>query len=119
MGSARSGLPDLGISTTRLDASRVTLRSDAQTGPDEPLADRVRMAADGARQINTRLAEHVTAVKLTSIVRGEYWSGHVYNLETQGGWYLANSIVVHNCECVVYAVLSEDAAALIVDAEGD
>lgn len=28
------------------------------------------------------------------------FDGHVFNLETRTGWYLANSIVVHNCRCV-------------------
>lgn len=25
------------------------------------------------------------------------WSGHVYNLQTDSGWYFANTIVTHNC----------------------
>lgn len=28
-----------------------------------------------------------------------YFSGHVYNLESDSGWYLANGIVSHNCRC--------------------
>ncbi len=27
------------------------------------------------------------------------WSGHVYNLESSGGWYISSNIVVHNCRC--------------------
>ena len=27
------------------------------------------------------------------------FSGHVYNLQTKDGWYIANGIVTHNCEC--------------------
>jgi hypothetical protein len=27
------------------------------------------------------------------------FSGHVYNLETEGHWYVANGIVTHNCRC--------------------
>ena len=27
------------------------------------------------------------------------WSGHVYNLQTATGWYLANDIITHNCRC--------------------
>jgi 8-oxo-dGTP pyrophosphatase MutT (NUDIX family) len=27
------------------------------------------------------------------------WSGHVYNLQTASGWYVANGILVHNCHC--------------------
>jgi len=28
------------------------------------------------------------------------FSGHVYNLQTQDGWYFANGIITHNCRCV-------------------
>ena len=27
------------------------------------------------------------------------WSGHVYNLQTDTGWYLANGLITHNCRC--------------------
>lgn len=33
------------------------------------------------------------------------WAGHVYNLQTGGGWYTANSIIVHNCRCQLIAYL--------------
>jgi hypothetical protein len=32
-------------------------------------------------------------------VRRRSWSGHVYNLQTDTGWYFANGIVTHNCRC--------------------
>ena len=32
------------------------------------------------------------------------WSGHVYNLETETGWYIANGIVAHNCRCAMVPV---------------
>lgn len=28
------------------------------------------------------------------------FSGHVYNLQTKDEWYIANSIITHNCRCV-------------------
>lgn len=27
------------------------------------------------------------------------WSGHVYNLQTTSGWYIAEGIIAHNCGC--------------------
>ncbi|NHZ94563.1 Hint domain-containing protein [Massilia sp. CCM 8734] len=33
------------------------------------------------------------------------FSGHVYNLETVGGWYSANGIVTHNCRSTEIAVM--------------
>lgn len=34
-----------------------------------------------------------------------YFSGHVYNLETETGWYNANAIVSHNCRCYASNVI--------------
>lgn len=39
-------------------------------------------------------------------VRTRPWSGHVYNLTTSGGWYTADSIIVHNCRCHLVAYLA-------------
>lgn len=38
-----------------------------------------------------------------SVVTTRQFSGHVYNLSTDGHWYFANDIVVHNCDCRVIA----------------
>lgn len=38
----------------------------------------------------------VQPVRITGIFR-ERFTGHVYNLQTSQGWYLANGIIVHNC----------------------
>lgn len=37
-------------------------------------------------------------------VRRRPWSGHVYNLQTEGGWYIGNTVVVHNCLCYTTTV---------------
>lgn len=36
---------------------------------------------------------HVVQVKRSS------FAGHVYNLQTVGGWYVAEGIITHNCRC--------------------
>lgn len=38
-----------------------------------------------------------------SVVTTRQFSGHVYNLSTDGHWYFANGIIVHNCDCRVIA----------------
>lgn len=38
-------------------------------------------------------------------VRKRNFSGHVYNLETEHGYYIANGIVVHNCRSTVIPIL--------------
>ena len=50
-----------------------------------------------------RLAGLVEPTKCLSVTRQEYRS-HVYNLQTQHGFYLANSLLVHNCNCTLLAV---------------
>ena len=43
-------------------------------------------------------AGDVIADRIVKIGRRR-WSGHVYNLQTDTGWYLANDIITHNCRC--------------------
>lgn len=40
-------------------------------------------------------------IDYVSVVRHSDFVGHVYNLSTNGGWYLANDIITHNCDCVI------------------
>ena len=65
------------------------------------------MATDLPSYVNARLAGHVAAVKVTHLVRSEF-DGHVYNLETEEGWYLVNGIVAHNCRCDVVPIIIDD-----------
>lgn len=39
-------------------------------------------------------------IDYVSVVRHSDFVGHVYNLSTDGGWYFANDIITHNCDCV-------------------
>lgn len=41
-------------------------------------------------------------------VRNHYFSGHVYNLQTGSGVYLADGIITHNCRCWLSPIVSED-----------
>jgi hypothetical protein len=40
-------------------------------------------------------------ITLDEVVHIEHaaFSGHVYNLQTEPGWYIANEIITHNCRC--------------------
>lgn len=45
---------------------------------------------------------------------------HVYNLQTNSGWYIAQGFVVHNCRCTCVDVIPDDAisnASAILDRE--
>jgi F like protein len=45
----------------------------------------------------------VVTDRILKVVRRR-WSGHVYNLQTAGGWYVANNIIVHNCRCTAVPI---------------
>lgn len=51
----------------------------------------------------------VTAVSTSN------FAGHVYNLETVDGWYIANGIIVHNCRCTVGLVPPDRSVSDLID----
>ncbi|HET9304859.1 MAG TPA: phage minor head protein [Candidatus Sulfotelmatobacter sp.] len=56
-----------------------------------------------------RFSSEMRLVEIIETDRRQF-AGHVYNLETEYGWYSANSIVVHNCQCGLdYRVVSTGA----------
>jgi hypothetical protein len=76
---------------------------------DHPDADTNALAA---QEVVHRLTAHshagregtqalsgLVALDEVIAVRRFPFAGHVYNLETSGGWYIANGIIVHNCRC--------------------
>lgn len=71
------------------------------------LAESGTVAPQLPAEIDARLAGHVALVEITEPIGREKWAGHVFNLQTDGGWYLANGLVVHNCRCDVLPVLSD------------
>lgn len=54
--------------------------------------------AVSASELWHTLAGQVALDDVVLIERSEL-RGHVYNLQTGGGWYLASGLVVHNCAC--------------------
>jgi hypothetical protein len=67
----------------------------AQALVDERLAD-----AELARDLLGGAAGLVFADQIIGVHR-ERFEGHVFNLETAGGWYCAEGIITHNCRCSV------------------
>jgi hypothetical protein len=89
-----------------LDHVGLTSTSDGQAEPAPGLAERAAVASRRLGEIDAALTRLVSTVKLEKIARGEVWMGHIYNLETMGGWYVANSIITHNCRCDLLPVLA-------------
>jgi len=56
-----------------------------------------------AVQIGNLLEAFTGLINLDEVidVQIEAYSGHVYNLQTSTGWYIANNIISHNCRCVM------------------
>lgn len=56
-----------------------------------------------AAEFLTRYAGVIRLDKVVEVRRFPF-TGHVYNLHTKGGWYIANGIVAHNCRCAMAPV---------------
>ncbi len=66
------------------------------TGLDEPLSDSRGGGTEVFSQLGDGLPSGVCLDKVVHI-KSHSFSGHVYNLQTQSGQYIANSIITHNC----------------------
>jgi len=100
VGSDSEALPllDAGAGHTCVHCGGPITEGDAL--PVEQPSDHVAGDALGAGELLDGLAGQVSADQVVEVSRYE-WSGHVFNLETGGGWYLADDLIVHNCRCTV------------------
>lgn len=75
------------------------------------------------RVVGQREPASVTFADRVVAVTGRGFAGHVYNVETAAGWYVANGIIVHNCRCsmlpqtVTWAELGFDVPETRADVE--
>jgi len=63
----------------------------------QPSANSRLADAEGGRQLIRALAGEIVCDQIIKVNIVPF-AGHVYNLQTRQGWYLANGIVTHNCE---------------------
>jgi hypothetical protein len=108
MGFGRPGASGIGGGVGSLNQIGGPFAANRQANPNPGLSQAAAMASGCARQIDAALASLVTPVKVLQIVKGEPFVGHVFNLQTEGGWYLANSIITHNCRCDLLPVLTDE-----------
>lgn len=52
----------------------------------------------GKRDFGERFPFATQFAEITEIKKSSF-SGHVYNLQTKNGWYVADGVIVHNCRC--------------------
>lgn len=73
--------------------------SHGNSGTSQSAPDLSRVDAEGGRSFAEGLAGQVELYRVVSVRTDPGWSGHVYNLETDRGYYTTNGITVHNCFC--------------------
>lgn len=88
-----------------LDALLLGRASDPHAHPLESALDRIPGDAELARELQQGRAGEVVAAKVLRVRRHPF-RGHVHNLQTEGGYYLAEGVYVHNCRCVVTFALA-------------
>lgn len=107
MGGARAGL-SLGTGESRSpDEIRFALGSTPDAVVVEHSGD---SSARGADELSDRILGDSALIELDNIVGVSCieFSGHVYNLHTEQGFYVAEGIVTHNCRCTVIAILNDE-----------
>lgn len=82
--------------------------NDVRTPNADSLPERIRAAREqgsGVCKIGTGLYQFDRVVNKPI---SEFFSGHVYNLSNDAGWYLANGFVAHNCKCHAVPIVEFD-----------
>lgn len=83
--------------------------SDGDTALLENANDWVARNADNLSNFDWSDAVGVEFDDVVSLVFGEEdFCGHVYNLENEQNWYLANGIIAHNCRSTTAPVISSE-----------
>jgi len=63
----------------------------------EDFSDPLRCDMEFLDQLTLRCPGNVALDKVVSAIKIPSYEGHVYNLQTSQGWYIANGVVAHNC----------------------
>src|SRR5665648_868218 len=88
------------------DSESVAILATAkQPASLEQIREGLLRSVPAGRDVLRTLASNVVLDRVLD-VSGRRFSGHVYNLQTQGHWYSANSIIAHNCDPVSYTHLT-------------
>lgn len=107
-GSAGLVLPDEGgsVEVEPVGAHPADSVATAQGNPgiDKAFRDGVATYTELSGQGEDGLAGLVFPDEVVE-VRHEAFSGYVFNLQTEYGFYIANGIVTHNCDCILMPVV--------------
>ncbi len=95
---------DVSISETAPHEVDLSFSPNGQPGFAEDTLNDLLRDAGVPGDVREGLAPHVRLVELAD-VRQDDFVGHVYNLETEHGFYVAEGVLVHNCACDVLPVV--------------
>jgi len=95
-----SGNDRNGIDGDSLRPRGLRFATHADPSSRETVTNRLSADAEGFCDRVVALACGIAPDQIVH-VEWQAFSGHVYNLETIDGWYMANSIVTHNCRCAL------------------
>lgn len=85
--------------------------SETNTSIPGPLFKDSLAHTEGVGNLLNRLAGTVKLNHVIKVKRRNY-SGHVYNLQTEQGWYVGNNIITHNCRHVLMPYVEMGAGSL-------
>lgn len=77
---------------------RFTIAAESYPGPLKPPLNRAARNTERLSDAVQGSARFVETDEVVHVKRHSF-SGHVYNLQTPDGWYVANGVIVHNCTC--------------------
>lgn len=100
VGGGRKTLALVGAGRVHPDLQRLASVARLHTGRQEATADGGASDAESGGEGQFTLPGLVAADQIINVERVPY-AGHVFNLQTASGWYIANGIVTHNCRCTV------------------
>ncbi|CAM6004904.1 unnamed protein product [Sphagnum balticum] len=79
---------------------------DKNTPSAEMLAEIIGVNSELRRDLFKKHSLNVEASRIVDKSSRKF-SGHVYNLETDSNWYIAESLIIHNCRCWAEPVLED------------
>jgi hypothetical protein len=96
---------DGAVSSNRAVTQDIGLRRGPESYADvgEPAFDGHVPASDLVRDLLKAQTGGVEITKIISVRRYAF-SGHVYNLHTRSGWYVAQGVISHNCSVAYHVV---------------
>lgn len=98
VGGSGESTSTLGPLALHPEPVRSRAAADLHAARHEPTTDRVSPDARAECDALLALASNV-AIDYVVDVESHAFAGHVFTLQTSGGWFIANGIVARNCRC--------------------